>query len=275
MSAPACIGVVTTGQGPREEYVAYHANLLRQLGLADVRLSIRHALDGLSEDEIDARAARPGDWHIGCHVKSPSSTGDRMGDGHKEVFVPREFMIDRVQACIDSLEADDGVDLTIFCCAEEYPDNAFRGYGPVVLPFRLILAQAGAFVEARAHTRIGLIVPSGPHIAQDLGTFRRAPWAAKAEFAAAAWSPSGTAMAQQILAQGPAPDLVVLFGYGMGIAPADSPALLTEIGDCLGVPMVTAHGIATMTARGLLRPAMADRALAEVDPSPAAAAPAR
>lgn len=264
MHVPARIGIVTTGQGPRDEYVNYHTNLLRHLGLTDVQLSIRHALDGLTEDEIDANAAKPGDWHIGCHVESPSSTGDRMGDGHKEVFVPREFMIERVQACIDSLEAEDGVDLTIFCCAEEYPDDAFTATGSLVLPFRVILDQVGAFVEARESARIGLVVPSVPHIEQDLRTFASARWADKVEFVAAGWSSSGADMAAELLAQGDAPDLVVLFGYGMGIAPADDPALLTEIADAVGVPLVTAHGIATMTARGLLLPAMTDRELAGV-----------
>jgi protein AroM len=262
---PPRIGIVTTGQGPRDEYVNYHTNVLRHLGADDAEIFIRHALDGLTEAEIDSHAAKPGDWHIGCHVESPSSTGDRMGDGHKEVFVPREFMIERVQLAIDSLEAEDDVDLTIFCCAEEYPTDAFHSSKPVVLPFRFLLPQVGALFEGRESARIGLIVPSTMHIEQDLRTWNSAPWASKAEFVAAGWSSSGQAMADELLAQGDAPDLVVLFGYGMGIAPADDPRLLNEIAQAVKVPLITAHGITTLAARGLLLPAMADRAFARVE----------
>ncbi|WP_159500589.1 AroM family protein [Microbacterium sp. 18062] len=260
---PVRVGIITTGQGPRDEYVAYHTNLLRLLGLTGAVVDIEHALDGLTEEQIDAAAAKDGDWWIGCHIQSPGSTGDRMGEGHREVFVDRAFMIQRVQRALDSLN-DRGVELVIFCCAEEYPDGSFTSKAPLVLPFRLLLAQVGAFMETRESARIGLIVPSVPHIAQDLVTWSRASWAQRVDFVAAGWSSSGAGMAQELLSQGAGLDLVVLFGYGMGIAPADDPRLLDEISAAVGVPLITAHGVTTSVARGLLAPGMPDRTLAGV-----------
>jgi hypothetical protein len=52
------VGVVTTGHGPRDEYVRYHRAILAHLG-AKVDFVTRHALEGLSIEALTPHIVGP------------------------------------------------------------------------------------------------------------------------------------------------------------------------------------------------------------------------
>ena len=170
------LGIVTTGHGPRPEYLEYHRRYLAALGLPDVEVVARHALEGLEGDEIDALAPEGGEPLIGGHVRAPRATGDRMGPGYREVLVARRHLIPLIQLRIDELEAD-GVGAIIVCCAEEYPPRSFRARIPLVLPYRsgLALVEAAA-AELDRPLNVAALIPGPAWMSQDLVTWHSRPW---------------------------------------------------------------------------------------------------
>ena len=78
MLQPPKLGLITVGQGPRDEIVAYHRNLLQHLGVA-AQIEMRHGLEGLTRDEMRTLEALPGEACIsgrvheaGAYARSPA-----------------------------------------------------------------------------------------------------------------------------------------------------------------------------------------------------------
>jgi protein AroM len=257
MSKKPKLGLIGTGQGPRSEYIAFHSGMLRRLGL-EVDVVMRHALHGMSAAEIQALAPKPEDPAIHGYVRVPGEMNHRFGADWGEVWMERGRSIGLVQACIDALEKEDGVDATIYCCAEPYPKDAFRCSRPLVLPYRVALGYA----EAVAHSRggkatIGILTGGTRQRKQQLEMWHSYPWTANLnlQFELVGEAPGEAA---KRLAE-TKPDLVIYWGYGIGLAPGDPPGLISEMEAILGRPIILGHIVSTLFVRSLLYPSINGR----------------
>jgi len=264
---PPRLGIITTGHGPRTEYLRYHGNVLRHLGLPDVEIVARHSLEDLSPDEIDSMAPVADEPLIGGHVRAPGATGDRMGGGYREVLVARRLIIPLVQQRIDELDAEK-VDAIIFCCAEEYPADAFSAMRPLIVPFRLVLAfVADAAGSLRRPFRVAVLTPGERWSKQDEATWRSEALPRSVEPVVIPLAGAPEAVAARVRDEIGQVDLAVLWGYGIGIAPFDPADLVGRLERGLGAPVVSVHALACRAARSLLRPSQDDLPFA-VAPEP-------
>lgn len=55
----ARLGLITTGQVPRNEYIRFHKKFMKDLGL-DVEIRIRNAMDGLNSKENPGHGIKAG-----------------------------------------------------------------------------------------------------------------------------------------------------------------------------------------------------------------------
>lgn len=251
----AKLGLITTGQGPRNEYVRYHRNLMWELGV-DVEIKIRNAMDGLSREEIRAIESKPGDRNIGSHFHEPGATGDRMGPGWSEVLTDTKPLIPLFQKCLDSLEAEE-VDATILCCVEEYPIDAFYSKRPFVVPWLVLTEWVRLSTMCMAKPRIGILIGGEKWVEQDTATWSSQPWMQRLEMVIE----TRRGRLNEALArfrEGKV-DMVIGWGYGVGIAPGDPPDMLKSIYETVGVPYLTPQRLATYHARNLLLPSLDDR----------------
>lgn len=251
MSEPARLGIVTTGTGPRPEYEEFHSRLLADLGLPDVEVVARHALDGLGDAEIDALAPRDDMAAIHTYVHS-DDPGDRswIGSGRREVWIDRSHFIDLAQGCMRKL-GDAGVDAGILCIAEEMPGYAFSTSFPMVFPQLAMLNLVEMIARADRNTRVVSFVYGDRQREQQMAAWQRDPWM------------EGVTVMPVDLRQGWAsaaeeasrfrPDLGLVWGYGSGLINAGDGGLEALRGG-LGAPVHTAHTVATIAARNLLPP---------------------
>lgn len=255
MSKPAKLGLITTGQGPRNEYVRYHRDLMRQLGV-DVEIKIRNAMDGLSREEIRAIESKPGDRYIASHVHEPGATGDRMGPGWGSVYTRSTPLIPLFQQCLDSLEAE-GVSATILCCVEEYPIDAFHSKCPLVVPWLVVTEWIRISTMYMAKPKIGILIPDEEHREENVATWSSQPWMKRLE---TVFEPRKGRLNEAIARlREENVDLAIYWGYGLGIAPKDPPDMLKSIYEVLGVPFITPQRFAVLHIRNLLVPSLDDR----------------
>src|SRR5258707_12560494 len=120
------LGVVTTGHGPREEYLHYHQRLLRSLG-ADVDVVVRHIYEGLTLEDLLPHEVGKETANIGAHVHVLGASGNHMGDGWEHRFYALDCATRHVQRTIDLLEKEDGVDMVLLACAAEFPEGTLAG----------------------------------------------------------------------------------------------------------------------------------------------------
>ncbi len=126
------LGLITTGQGPRDQYAVYHQRLARTLGLS-IETEMIHILDELDWPAIQPHLAKPGEDVLGAHVRVPGATGNRLGPGWAHVYVELAWSIAYFQAAIDRLVAR-GADCILLCCATKFDDGAFRSPVPLIRP---------------------------------------------------------------------------------------------------------------------------------------------
>lgn len=125
------IGAITIGQSPRVDVTGDILPILPD----GVELLQAGALDGLSRREIDAMKPEPGDYVL----------ISRLNDGSSAVFAER-FVLPRLQACIDRLEAQ-GVKLILFLCTGDFPDT-LRAHVPLVFPCKILNGMVPALTGA-------------------------------------------------------------------------------------------------------------------------------
>jgi len=255
MSKTTKLGLITTGHGPRNEYVAYHRNVMKYLGV-DVEIKITNALDGLSRDEIREIEARPGDRYIGCHIHEPGATGDRMGPGWTHIWAASRHLAPLYQKCLDSLEAE-GVDATILCCAEEYPLDAFQSKRPFVLPWLVITEWVRVSMMYTAEPKIGILIVDEEHLEQDTATWQSEPWMKRLkvfiEIKKRRLDEALARFREQNV------DMVIHWGYGFSTAPGDPPHMIKSIEEAAGAPFIIPLRLATSHTRDLFRPSFDDR----------------
>ena len=225
MSKDAKLGLITTGQGPRNEYVRYHRNLMWELGV-DAEIKIRNAMDGLTREQIRAMESKPGDRYIGSHIHEPGATGDRLGPGWGRVLTDSKPLIPLFQQCLDSLEAE-GVDATILCCAEEYPIDAVHSKRPCVVPWLVMTEWVRVSTMYMAEPKIGILIPDEEHREEDAATWSSQPWMQRLEMVIEV----GRGRLNEALARfrEEKVDIAIHWGYGFGIGPGDPPDKLRSV----------------------------------------------
>lgn len=131
------LGVVTIGQAPRVDLVPELRTWLPPVEIRELG-----ALDGLSTEELAALAPTPGDETLTTLLRDGSS-----------VVIGREGILARLQAKIDTLEAE-GVDAVLLVCTGEFPP--FRHTKPLLLAGPLMTAGLAAIA---GDSVVGVICP--------------------------------------------------------------------------------------------------------------------
>jgi protein AroM len=131
------IAMITIGQSPRHDTVPEMEKVLGP----EIHVQQAGALDGLSHAEVTALAPRAGHEHLVT----------RLRDG-RQVIVAKHAILDRLQACLDRLEAQ--VDAAVIMCTGAFP--AFRFSRPVLEPDRILFAVTQAVF---AGGRLGVLIP--------------------------------------------------------------------------------------------------------------------
>ena len=245
------IGFVSLGQGPRPDLDDYHRRLLAKAGI-DAILVWRHALDGLAESELAAMAAKDGNPAIRTNLRQ-SGCESQLGAGWMARWLDRDSFIPFVQSAVFELEAEEGVDLTIICAAEEFPDGSFRSNRPVILPSIAMSAHAQLLANTRPQATIGLLVYGERQRQQQQAGWVAKPWAHSLTLAFCGHGGDLDAAAEEMLPQ--KPDLVLVWAYGAGVGTGQSgPQSLSEK---LGVPVISA-AVASMSMAVNLLPFSGD-----------------
>lgn len=250
------VGIITTGQSPRNEYRSFHRNALKAMGL-DVEVVEQACLDGLTRAEIAKNEIKPEQGlGIGCYVHNTTPDDRRMGKGWEEIFVDQTWYLKRAQAAIDAHERA-GCDIILMCCAEMYPEGALKSRIPMLLPYQLMFDLVRRQTEARGKFRLALLLPTDWHIGQDRATWKSQSWMRDVEPHFGIGIADGRAVAS--LKKEGLFDLALIWGYGDGLAPHDPDTLLADIAAELGCPVVTPNVLNVFNARMLLSPAWPER----------------
>jgi hypothetical protein len=252
----AKLGLITTGQGPRNEYVRYHRNLMWELGI-DVCIKICNAMDGLTRQEIRTMESLPRERQIGHHIHEEGATRDRLGTGWTRILTDSKPLIPLFQKCLESLEAQ-GVDLTILCCVEEFPIDSFQSRKPFLMPWVVVTEWVRITTMCMTEPRIGLLILDEEHRAQDMATWSSQPWMESLDLVVEiAGGRLDTALARCREEQ---VDMVVYWGYGLGLAPSDPPDKLQSVYETLGpIPLIAPNRLVAFHARNQLWPSLNDR----------------
>jgi hypothetical protein len=251
------LGVVTTGHGPREEYLHYHQRLLRSLG-ADVDVVVRHIYEGLALADLLPHEVGKNTANIGAHVHVPGAKGNHMGDGWEHRFFALNFATKRVQQTIDLLEKEDDVDMVLLACAAEFPEGTLTGETLLVHPRELLFQVAENLVwGTRRRRRVGVIVDA-EHADHDRADWARRPWFGKVELILAPIETSPLDAAE-LLGEKKV-EFAYFFGYGVGLAPFDPLDSVTELERAIAAPLILPHRVTTLFLRNLIGPPIADRA---------------
>jgi len=132
------LGVVTIGQGPRED--------IRGLFAAEAprgtRVILRGCLDGLSEVELSACAPVDDEDTLYTRLK-----------GQRDTKISKQAVVARASTTLAALRSD-GAAVIVFACTGEFPRLA--GDAGVIFPSRVLNALAAAVLPAG---RLGLLIP--------------------------------------------------------------------------------------------------------------------
>lgn len=145
------VGLVTIGQSPRPDVVPDMAEIIGP----GVEIREAGALDGLTRAEVDALAPR-GDDEI---------LVTRLAEG-TPVFLGRQRIEGLLERRIAALEAG-GATLTALMCTGDFPK--LRATRPIVQPQPVLV---GALRGMSWPGRLGILVPSVPHIPQAVERWR-------------------------------------------------------------------------------------------------------
>jgi hypothetical protein len=251
------LGLIGTGQGPRQEYIDFHGGLLRELG-ADVKVVMRHALDGLSAKAIAALAPTPNEPAIHGYVRSENEHNRRFGTSWGDAWISRSHSVRLVQECIDVLEQEEQVDAIIYCCGEPYPEGAFRSSKPLILPYQVVLSYVvGRFHAHPGRVTVGILTSGTRQRAQQLAMWRAQEWASRVDLQFEVFGDAPYDAADRLAAA--KPELVLYWGYGTGLAPGDDPGLISGLEKTLAQPIVLPHIVSTLFVRNYLYPSINGR----------------
>ncbi|SDI31491.1 AroM family protein [Alloyangia pacifica] len=249
------IGIITTGHGPRDEYLHYHGLFLKALG-ADVTITLRHIYDGLTLADLDPHEVDKSTPNLGAHVHVPGAKGNHMGDGWEHRFYDLEFATGLVQQAIERLETEDGVDMVLLACAAEFPEGALTARTMLIHPREIMFALAQTIAEGSSRKpKVGVIVDA-EHADHDRADWLSRPFAEQIELVV---SPITSTWLEAAQALGAAEvEYAFFFGYGVGLAPYDARDEIPALERAIGAPLILPHRATVLHLRNLLMPALND-----------------
>ncbi len=139
------IGFVTIGQSPRGDLVP---GIMKALG-AGFEAVERGALDNLTLEEVRKMEPKTGK---GLLVT-------RMRDG-TEVRISKEFILPRMQRCIDELNSM-GIEVVLLLCAGKFPE--FRSRALIVRPLEILRGVVDASLRKGL---LGILYPAAEQTAK-------------------------------------------------------------------------------------------------------------
>lgn len=256
MSKTVKLGVVTTGHGPRDEYIHYHQNFLKALG-ADVEVVIRHIYEDLTLDDLLPHQVGKETPNLGAHVHVPGAVGNHMGDGWEHRFFALDFATGRVQHAIDRLEQDDGVDMVLLACAAEFPAGALSARTLLIHPRDLMFSIAENLAHgASRKVRIGALVDA-EHADHDYADWASRSFFDRIELVMAPITTTWLQAAEELGRQ--KVEFAFFFGYGVGLAPFDPADEIPNLEKAIGAPLILPHRVTVLHLRNLIGPALDDR----------------
>lgn len=141
----ARLGLLTIGQSPRPDGLA--RDVAAAAGMSEVLE--RGALDGLTRADLTGMRPQEGDYRLVTLLRDGGS-----------VEIAKRFILDRLQAQIEALEAD-GADAVLMMCTGEFPP--FRHRVPLVLPQ---LALYGVVKGLAGDGRVASLTPLPAQVPQ-------------------------------------------------------------------------------------------------------------
>ncbi|UFN48500.1 AroM family protein [Roseomonas sp. OT10] len=251
------IGLITTGHGPRDEYVQYHRHLLGSLGQT-VEIRIEHLLDGLSWPEIAPHTGGPEEVVLGAYVRAEGAVGPRMPNGTVHGYLRMDWAVTRVQAAVDRLVAG-GADVIIFCAAAPLPVEGIRSPVPLLQPAdvmaNIVRDMAG---HASSRLRVGLLTTAG-HGRKDLEHWQGLSFASRLDLDNVVFEGDPLSAVPSLRGR---KDVIVVWSYGWGLI-SPSPRPLSEMmEEMVGCPVLMGHRVTALMAAAILRCGFDDRRFA-------------
>lgn len=186
------LGLITLGTSPRKDF----EDLFREY-VPGVELRLHGALDGLSENEIDALEAIPGDY--------PAFVGVHGTAREIELTALQPLAAKHVTAM-----AAEGAKAIVILGAPDFPE--FDCDVPVIRPGRIMPAMVGAITQSR---RIGIVTPIAGQAAAATAKWEADGFSVKV----AVCSPYGDDEVESAAAQLADSDLEVVVLDGMSFSP--------------------------------------------------------
>lgn len=140
------LGAITIGQSPRLDVIP---EMIPYLG-ENVEVIQAGALDGLTYEEILKFQPEEDDYVL----------VSKLNDGRSVKFAER-YILPRLQACIDKLEAE-GADVILFICTGVFPD-IFTSSKPILYPQRIL---HGVTPQLVYKGKVAVITPDQEQIVQ-------------------------------------------------------------------------------------------------------------
>jgi protein AroM len=132
------LGIVTIGQAPRDDI----AELFAAQAPVGTKVILRGALDGLSDEEVDALKPESGADTLYTRLR-----------GGRDVKISKKAVIERSPVALDRLRAD-GCDALVYACTGEFPP--MEGDENVLFPSRVLNGLAAGLLP---RGRLGLLIP--------------------------------------------------------------------------------------------------------------------
>lgn len=251
------IGVVTTGHGPRDEYLHYHKMFLEALG-ADVKITVRHIYEDLALEELLPHQVDKTTPNLGAHVHVPGAVGNHMGDGWEHRFFELGFATKLVQKTIDRLEEEDGVDMVLLACAAEFPEGQISAGTLLIHPREIMFSIAENIAHGtRRKPKIGVIVDA-EHADHDVADWKSRAFYKNIELEVSpitgSWHDAARKLGEANV------EFAFFFGYGVGLAPYDAADEIPALERAIGAPLILPHRATVLHLRNLVGPAMNDLA---------------
>ncbi len=123
------IGIVTIGQSPRPDVVG---EVLRVLGKGYAVIE-KGALDDYTAEELEKIRAKPGEHLLVTRLRNG-----------QEIKVSHEFIVSRIQGCVDFLESKN-VDIILLLCTGKFPD--FNSKHLIIQPSEIVKGTVAASIR--------------------------------------------------------------------------------------------------------------------------------
>jgi len=253
-----CIGLITTGHGPRNEYVEFHRGLIAALGY-DVEVIDEHILDGLGWEDIAPNRGGPDEHVLGAYVRLPDADGPKLANGATHAYLRREWAASRIQRCIDRL-VERGADFIVLCACAPFPAAAFKSPVPFLKPAEITANTIKELAEhSTARLRMGLLTTAG-HGVKDREHWQQFSFAANLEIVNVIFEADIIGAAEELAAHDL--DIVVVWTFGWGLTATTKDSLSAQLERILKCPVLMPHRATALTVAGLLQCGFDDRRFA-------------